>query len=324
MKKTGILNGLIAIVSVLLVVSLVATLMAWLSPDADPDDPNGNNDPTDTTTIAVSNYSLYESEDLAFRFIIADVTFTSTKEQQVSIDKFVTSQQINLSEMDVYLEDLLLLDIDLADERHNIDLDFSTTTDEIELRLFIPLRINDSETLTLFYQGEEEVSLLFDLTKDKETLETLIDEEDPIDDQYIEEFIEEDLYSIKVVTISEIAYSMITETLADGTEQEMVLPSTARVIGVLVEIKALGQEAVIVQGARFNIPDDNQTSDAFDENVDIDSFENLFKVPVITEASGFIFFDVYTSTQDIISGVTEFEFKLNVVDHWIKVQVDGE
>lgn len=324
MKKTGILNVLIGVVGILLAISLGATLMVWLSPDLNPDDPNGNDDPDIETTITVNDYTLYESEDLSFRFIIADITLSSTQQQQVTINKFVTSQQINLSEVDVYLEDLLLQEIDLKDERHDIDFAFASDTDEVELRLFIPLRVNESPTLTLFFQGEKEASVLFDLSTNQETLETLKGDDQSSNNQIIEEFIEDDLYSIKIVTINEIAYSNITETLADGTTQEMVLPSTARVIGVLVEVQALGQEAVIIEGARFNIPSDNQTSDAFNQSIEVESFDNLFNVPVITAASGFIFFDIYTPTQDIIDSVTEFEFKLNVVDEWITVQVEGE
>jgi len=324
MKKASVLNSLIVVVSILLAISLGATLMVWLSPDLNPNDPNGNDDPDVETSIVVNSHTLYESEDLAFRFILADVTFKSSQSQQVSIENFVTSQQINLSEIDVYLEDLLALDIDLNDEKHDIDFDFSTTTDEIDLRLFIPLRVNDSETLTLFFQGENEVSVLFDLSTNQGDLETLKGDDDSSNNQFIEEFVEDDLYAIKVVTISEIAFTNITETLADGSTQEMVLPSTARVIGVLVEVQALGQEAVIIEGARFNIPSDNQTSDAFNQTVEVESFDNLFNVPVITAASGFIFFDVYVPTQDIINGVTEFEFKLNVSDQWITVQVDQQ
>lgn len=323
MKKTGILNVLIGVVGILLAISLAATLIVWLSPNLNPDDPNGNGDPDTETTITVNDYTLYESEDLSFRFIIADIKLSSTQQQQVTINKFVTSQQINLSEVDVYLEDLLLQEIDLKDERHDIDFAYASDTDEVELRLFIPLRVNESPTLTLFFQGEKEASVLFDLNNNQESLD-ILKEDDSSNNQIIEEFIEDDLYSIKIVTINEIAYSNITETLADGTTQEMVLPSTARVIGVLVEVQALGQEAVIIEGARFNIPSDNQTSDAFNQSIEVESFDNLFNVPVITAASGFIFFDIYTPTQDIINSVTEFEFKLNVVDEWITVQVEGE
>ncbi len=318
------LNVLIGIVGILLAISLAATLMVWLSPDLNPDNPNGNDDPDNETTITVNDYTLYESEDLSFRFIIAEITLSSTQPQQVNINKFVTSQQINLSDIDVFLDDLLLLEIDLKQDIHDIDFAFASDTDEIELRLFIPLRVNESPTLTLFFQGEEEVTVLFDLNVNQESLETLKEDDDSNNYPIIEEIVEDDLYSIKVVTISEIAYSNITETLADGTTQEMVLPSTARVIGVLVEIEALGQEAVIIEGARFNIPSDNQTSNAFSQSIEVESFDNLFNVPVITAASGFIFFDIYAPTQNIIDSVTEFEFKLNVVDQWITVQVDGE
>lgn len=323
MKKINVLNLLIAVVGILLVISLVSTLMVWLSPNNDIDDPNGNDDPSiNETNITVNQYTLYEDEDLSFRFILANITLTSDEPQNVAINRFVTSQQVNLADVQSYLDDLLVMDIDLTNEDYNLDFTFFETTDEITLNLFIPLRVNESETLTVFFQGEQEVSVLFDLTTEANSLAQLKDDNN--DNTYIDEIIEEDLYSIKIISVSEITYSSIIETLEDGSQVDMVLPSTARVIGVLVEIEALGLDPIYIEGARFNIPSDNQVSQAFDDSIEVVQFDNLFNVPVISEASGFIFFDVYVPDPSIINNVTEFEFKLNVVDQWITVQVDAQ
>ncbi len=323
MKKINVLNLLIAVVGILLVISLVSTLMVWLSPNNDIDDPNGNDDPSiNETNITVNQYTLYEDEDLSFRFILANITLTSDEPQNVAINRFVTSQQVNLADVQSYLDDLLVMDIDLTNEDYDLDFTFFETTDEITLNLFIPLRVNESETLTVFFQGEQEVSVLFDLTTEANSLAQLKDDNN--DNTYIDEIIEEDLYSIKIISVSEITYSSIIETLEDGSQVDMVLPSTARVIGVLVEIEALGLDPIYIEGARFNIPSDNQVSQAFDDSIEVVQFDNLFNVPVISEASGFIFFDVYVPDPSIINNVTEFEFKLNVVDQWITVQVDAQ
>lgn len=323
MKKINVLNLLIAVVGILLVISLVSTLMVWLSPNNDIDDPNGNDDPSiNETNITVNQYTLYEDEDLSFRFILANITLTSDEPQNVAINRFVTSQQVNLADVQSYLDDLLVMDIDFTNEDYDLDFTFFETTDEITLNLFIPLRVNESETLTVFFQGEQEVSVLFDLTTEANSLAQLKDDNN--DNTYIDEIIEEDLYSIKIISVSEITYSSIIETLEDGSQVDMVLPSTARVIGVLVEIEALGLDPIYIEGARFNIPSDNQVSQAFDDSIEVVQFDNLFNVPVISEASGFIFFDVYVPDPSIINNVTEFEFKLNVVDQWITVQVDAQ
>lgn len=323
MKKINVLNLLIAVVGILLVISLVSTLMVWLSPNNDIDDPNGNDDPSiNETNITVNQYTLYEDEDLSFRFILANITLTSDEPQNVAINRFITSQQVNLADVQSYLDDLLVMDIDLTNEDYDLDFTFFETTDEITLNLFIPLRVNESETLTVFFQGEQEVSVLFDLTTEANSLAQLKDDNN--DNTYIDEIIEEDLYSIKIISVSEITYSSIIETLEDGSQVDMVLPSTARVIGVLVEIEALGLDPIYIEGARFNIPSDNQVSQAFDDSIEVVQFDNLFNVPVISEASGFIFFDVYVPDPSIINNVTEFEFKLNVVDQWITVQVDAQ
>lgn len=325
MKKINVLNLLIAVVGILLVISLVSTLMVWLSPNNDIDDPNGNEDPSiNETNISVNQYTLYEDEDLSFRFILANITLTSDEPQNVAINRFVTSQQVNLADVQSYLDDLLAMDIDLTSEEYDLDFTFFETTDEITLNLFIPLRVNESETLTVFFQGDEEVSVLFDLTTQANSLAQLKDDDDDNDNTYIDEIIEEDLYSIKIISVSEITFSSIIETLDDGSQVDMVLPSTARVIGVLVEIEALGLDPIYIEGARFNIPSDNQVSQAFDDSIEVVQFDNLFNVPVISEASGFIFFDVYVPDPSIINNVTEFEFKLNVVDQWITVVVDAQ
>ncbi len=323
MKKINVLNLLIAVVGILLVISLVSTLMVWLSPNNDIDDPNGNDDPSiNETNLTVNQYTLYEDEDLSFRFILANITLTSDEPQNVAINQFVTSQQVNLADVQSYLDDLLAMEIDLTSEEYDLDFTFFETTDEITLNLFIPLRVNESETLTVFFQGDEEVSVLFDLTTQANSLAQLKDDDN--DNTYIDEIIEEDLYSIKIISVSEITYSSIIETLDDGSQVDMVLPSTARVIGVLVEIETLGLDPIYIEGARFNIPSDNQVSQAFDDSIEVVQFDNLFNVPVISEASGFIFFDVYVPDPSIINNVTEFEFKLNVVDQWITVVVDAQ
>jgi len=100
MKKINVLNLLIAVVGILLVISLVSTLMVWLSPNNDIDDPNGNDDPSiNETNISVNQYTLYEDEDLSFRFILANITLTSDEPQNVAINRFVTSQQVNLADV---------------------------------------------------------------------------------------------------------------------------------------------------------------------------------------------------------------------------------
>lgn len=317
MNKSKGLNILIGIVGTLLVLSLISTLFVWLKHDAK-DDPNNDPNNQTTTELIVNEYTLYEAEELNFKFLIAKVTIKSDKPQRVSTQQFVTSQQINLSETTVYINDLLAMNVDLVDQ--NIDYDTFETTDNIALTLFIPIRLSDSDTLTLFFQGEEEASALFDLTKNIGDLTTLVGEEIPDGNGYIEEIVRENEYRIKIVEVSNIAYKSLTETLSDGTKQDMVLPSTAQVIGVLLQVEALNNQSLIIENARYSIVGD-QISDAFKDTINVGGFTNLINMPIVSQANGYVFFVVYTPNGGTIDKLSEFEFKLNVSDEWIKVKV---
>ncbi len=318
MKKETLLNIFIGLISVLLVFSLISTLIVWLKPDLNPngDDPNGKD--INETSIVVNSYELYEDEALSFRFIIANITIQSQEPQRITLNQFVTSQQVNLNDVQLYLDDLISLRIDMS--LHDVDFDVFDTTDEMTLNLFIPLRINESETLTLYHQGEQEVTVLFDLNIDVQEIQSLVNLEE-IDDNIIDQITLDNVYRIKIVEVTEIAYRGITERLPDGTVQEMVLPSTARVIGVLLEIEALGSQPIIVEGARYRIVNDNQTSIAFDDSVEVEGFTNIVSQEVYNSAVGFIFFDIYTTDETFLDKMSEFEFKLNVSDQWIRRRV---
>jgi hypothetical protein len=318
MKPSKGLNILIAFVGILLVLSLIATLFAWLN-NGGPDNPDDNPDNPSTTKLVVDEYTLYEAEDLNFKFIVAKVTLTSDEAQKVSTNQFVTSQQINLSETAVYINDLAAMYVDLEDQ--NIDYDTFETTDNITLTLFIPIRLSDSDTLTLFFEGKEEVSVLFDLTANLGDFETLVNEDANGQNGYIEEITKEDEYRIKIVEVSTIAYKSLTETLEDGSTQDIVLPSTAQVVGVLLEIESLNNTSIIIEDARYTMVNDNQESTAFKDNVNVEGFTNIINKPIVSTANGYVFFDLYTPDGKTIEQLSEFEFKLNVSEDWIKVQV---
>lgn len=318
MKKAKGLNILIAFVGILLVLSLIATLFVWLR-QGGTDDPDDGPDTQTTTKLTVDEYTLYEAEDLNFKFLIAKVTFTSDEAQKVSMSQFVTSQQMNLSETAVYINDLAAMSVDLEDQ--NIDYDTFETTDNISLTLFIPIRLSDSDTLTLFFQGKEEVSVLFDLTSNIGDFTTLVSEDSNGENAYIEEIVETDEWRIKIIEVSSIAYKSLTETLEDGSKQDIVLPSTAQVIGVLLEVESLNSQSIIIEEARYTMVDDNQESIAYKDNVNVEGFTNIINKPIVTTDNGYVFFDVYTPNGTTIDQLSEFEFKLNVSDDWIKVKV---
>lgn len=318
MKKEALLNVFIGFVGVLLVFSLVSTLMVWLKPELNPNIDNPNGDDVNQTTVAINSYQLYEDDDLSFRFIVANITLTSEEPQRVSLNQFVTSQQVSLHDVQLYLDDLISQRIDLS--LHDIDLDVFDTTSEITLNLFIPLRLNNSDTLTVYFQGDQEVSMLFDLNVDIQSIQTLVNLED-IDDNIIDQITLDNVYRIKIVEVTEIAYRGITETLPDGTVQEMVLPSTARVVGVLLEIESLGNQPIVVEAARYRIVNENQTSVAFDDSVDVEGFTNIVSKEVYNTSVGFVFFDIYSTDETFLDKMSEFEFKLNVSDQWIRRRV---
>jgi hypothetical protein len=318
MKKSKGLNILIGFIGLLLVVSLISTLFVWLRQDGS-DNPDDNPNPQATIKLIVDEYTLYENEELNFKFLIAKVTLQAEEPQKVSTSQFVTSQQINLSESAVYINDLATMKVGLEDQ--NIDYDTFETTDNISLTLFIPIRLSDSDTLTLFFQGEEEASALFDLTKNMGDFTLLVNEDANVPDGFIEEILVEDNYKIKIVEVSNIAYKSLTETQPDGSKKDIVLPSTGQVIGVLLEVESLNDQSIIIEDAKYTMVEGNQVSSAYKDNVTAEGFTNIINKPIVSAANGYVFFDVYTPDGTTLDQLSEFEFKLNNSEDWIKVKV---
>jgi hypothetical protein len=172
----------------------------------------------------------------------------------------------------------------------------------------------------VFFKGEQEISVLFDLTNNQGEIIKLVDEDE---NQYLEHFVEADSFDVKVISVSEISATEITRKKADGTSEEVVFPSTARILGVLLDVKALGLQAILIDDAHLSIPKDNQNAQAFGEDIEVFQFDNLFKKPIIIEGSGFLFFDVYApSGSDVLNEPKEIKIKLNVYDEWLTIKVE--
>jgi hypothetical protein len=319
MKKNIFLNILIGIVGLLLAVSLASSLYVWLKwvPNPNTDDPIVDDK---RPQISIVDYEVYADETLPFAFVLGEINIKSEEAIDVAISDFVTTQQINLNEVNAFLDDLLAFDINLRDPKHELDFDFSTNTTDATFKLFIPLRKNGSDTLTVFFKGEQEISVLFDLTNNQGEIIKLVDEDE---NQYLEHFVEEDSFDVKVISVSEISATEITRKKADGTSEEVIFPSTARILGVLLDVKALGLQAILIDDAHLSIPKDNQNAQAFGEDIEVFQFDNLFKKPIIIEGSGFLFFDVYApSGSDVLNEPKEIKIKLNVYDEWLTIKVE--
>lgn len=261
--------------------------------------------------VKTIDYEVYSLNELSFDFVVASIQIESDHPTTLSLDNFITSQQINLSDIQFYKNELL--DNAILIDQFELNEPSSDYASSFEYRLLIPIRQTSSDTLTLFVTPNE-VAIMFDLSNKISSLNqmTLMNHDETISD--------ENTYLIKINDLSQIDKDQLTLHL-DGLSITPQLQEDSVVVAVNLDVEPLTNEQVIIEDARFVLATNHDTVYAQTQELELNDKINLFQQPIIDKTQGSLLFIFEAMSQVTLSQLTKIELKLNTHDEWIVVEL---
>lgn len=225
------------------------------------------------TNHSFHDYTVYESENLSFRFVIAHITINDTDSSALSLHDIVTSEGIHLDEVDSYISQMEENDYYVG--KKNVWLSIPEKQKSFDGNLFFPIVDSSLETVELQIQKE---TYAIDLTKNEGNIQELVYQhgKDTISDQ--------NTYQLRVTDLFEIT----GDTMYQENE-ELMLPSSARIYALKLQAMSLNTDFVVIESAELEM-DDGTTINAENGNVYSMKYENMIGKQVQEQEEGCLFF----------------------------------
>lgn len=224
--------------------------------------------------ITSNSYVVYTAPDLDYGFVLADFDFNN-KSMEYSIDKFVTSENIKLSDVEKYIK--------FAEERgiYARMADIVTVLPKegtYTAKLFIPFTNLKAQSIKLTYDNEVEFE--FDLSKNAGDLKDL---------QYeMEEIVTDDeTFEIQVTGVTDLtgtSYEMFGELFTSGSNMELY--------ALNVNVKPLNKEPVYIISAKF-VDKDGNVYESMGDGVKTYQVQNIVGYECEKETNGAILFEMF-------------------------------
>lgn len=314
MKHERKIYGVISVLT--LVLLLVVGSMVYRTLFQEPNNPNPNPNPEPKAEIQVTldNYTVYKLDDVSFPFIIARIELSSDELIVAALSDFYTSEQLNLNQTLSQQEELSDLGYSLDEQR--VDFELPKESNLYAVNVFIPIRNKDAQSVTLYFAKNTKTALTFDLSFANGTKEMLGYKPD----EHV--FTDDATYRIEVVSFADVTGYTVMNTLANGEVVEASFPSTARIFAVRLMIEPLSSQMIQIESARYTLLNDNQTSYAFEKNMQVEEYVNLMQEEITGFTSGYVFFDLYANDIVLFDQNSKFELKLLHLDQWITLTLN--
>ncbi|NLC05707.1 MAG: hypothetical protein GX778_04230 [Erysipelothrix sp.] len=324
MKNINKKNVTIAVLSALVVILLFVTI--YQNFFLNPNDKPPLETPSKDLVIKAEDYSVFDLEDVPFKFVVAKVQLSSNEPIDMGLDNFRTNENVILNSVDEYRKSLESLGYDLSAMEVTLG-DLVSLENNLEVNLFIPIKSTAVDKINLLvsdsFQKQLNVSIdpiAFDLTNPKGTPEMLGKvpvEDDPGDINNNND--DEPVMNESAITfepLQEIDRNLIFIENASGQLKPVEYPSVVRVYSSLVSIAS--EEKIGIEQARLTILSTDEVFYALNSdyvyqngNNIIDDFDYYFE--------GYVIFEVTSSNPYFLDDnePIKIEYKLIGQDEWI-------
>ncbi len=328
-RKDNLKTILLACVAFLLIAAVVgAVLFAVSAPKNDlsdlPEDSevmlpeSGNQDKPDETDeeaqvqVDLVDYTVYDLEQVDFRFIIAKVRVKAADATNISLSHFTTSEGISLHDTSSYVNQLEKNSLYLG--KKNVWFELISSETNYLARIFIPVKDNTLSSISLESDLKNSHVMKFDLENPQGTAEEL---------GYVADDIISDgkTYQMKVSNAYRIL-DEFTRTYESGYTEAYLLPSSAEVHGFYVEAVSLWGDAVEIESAWYQVHGKNEKFEALNGQFTTLKYNNIVNSSVTDKDSGYIFFVTLNPEDEPISYQGTLILHLKNQDQPIQIQVD--
>lgn len=248
---------------------------------------------THDVDLNLNGYVVYSSENLNFRFVIADITFKSNDKKAVNFDmsKLETNELIQLNNVNKYLN--LLQNAGYSIAKLDVASDVISATDEARVKLFIPVtKTGDSIVLNNLNNSKQ---ITIDLTKNSGNIEDFKNTSG--------EIISSDSYDIFV------SNAYISTTMYHN-EEIYNYPSVVKVYTFKLEVKNLEKNNVVIEEAYFIPEGSDESFSALNSSYSSMKDDNIIGMPLKVGDSYALFFEMYNPDESGISydGILKLKF----------------
>lgn len=119
-------------------------------------------EPKGNTVVSVNNYKVYDLEDVPFRFIIANIKISSSRDIYFDLNRFTTDEGISLHQIDEYRQQITNRGYDLS--LANITTNLVSSENELNASILIPVKNRFKQKSFLEISGLTNNQLQFDLS----------------------------------------------------------------------------------------------------------------------------------------------------------------
>ncbi len=247
---------------------------------------SGNQEKPDETNeeeqvqVDLVDYTVYDLEQVDFRFIIAKVRVKANDATNISLSHFKTSEGLVLSETSAYVNQLEKSSLYLG--KKNVWFELISSQTNYLARIFIPVKDNTLSSISLESDLKNSHVMKFDLENPKGTAEEL---------GYVADDIISDgkTYQMKVSNAYRIS-DEFTRTYESGYTEAYLLPSSAEVHGFYVEAVSLWGDAVEIESAYYQVQGSSEKFEALNGQFTTQKYDNIVNSSITDKDAGYIFF----------------------------------
>ncbi len=268
-------------------------------------------DDLSNVTVTMSDYIVFDMDDLDFRFIIARLHVRANGPTNIPLSHFRTSEGITLDETQDYIR--RMEEKQYFAGRQNVWFSLISDETEYEANVFIPVT-GSGATLSVSCDFGNNGDLRFSLLPANGKREML---------QYRPDDVITDGKTFQM-TVSK-AYDITGLPLYQkvGTEEtEYLLPSTTHVYAFEVNAVSLYGDSIILRDAVYVPSNSSETFKALDSSIRSMKYDNMLDQEIREKTSGYLLFYAYDPDISPVRYKGVLRLKTDGSDSWISVNVD--
>ncbi len=262
--------------------------------------------------VDLVDYTVYDLEQVDFRFIIAKVRVKANDATNISLEHFKTSENLVLDDVFDYVDKLESKSLFLG--KQNVWFELVSSQTNYLARIFIPVEDSTLSSITLSSDFKNSHTMKFDLSNPSGTAEELgYAAEDIISDGKT--------YQMKVSNAYQIS-DEFTRTYDSGYTEDYLLPSTAEIHAFYVEAVSLWGDAVEIEEAWYQVNGSSEKFEALNGQFKTTKYENIVNSVITDKISGYLFFVTLNPEKEPIVYQGTLMLKIKGIEHMIHIQVD--
>ena len=260
----------------------------------------------DKVSFNLVDYTTYKVDDkdagmLSFNYVIAKVRIKDEGEISYSLKDLVTSEKVNLGQLDSYYDEINRAGTTLKD--FNLSEDLRSSSNNALFTLFIPVNNKKADEITVTFL--DKYSIDFDLSRN---VKSIVFQQAELHE------IDADNFIIEVKTVVDATGENL---LMNG---EVTGASNFDLYAFRLTVTPLSGNSIKIEDAEYVSASTSDSFKALDARYETEKKDNLISVKLTEETTGYLFFQVLNPEKEELSykGI----LRIKVDGQWYNVNVD--